>query len=130
MKNTEKYIQDLIAEWDDVYKKGQLSLWVLLSIYDGKKYAAEISEFMYHATNGTFEVKEQSLYRALRRFVGMELVRVTEEESPNAGPKRKFYELTEVGVAVLAEFINLHIEPLFDPSIKSMLDKIQQKGTS
>lgn len=130
MEYNERIIQELVAEWDDVYKKGQLSLWVLLSIYDGKKYAAEISEFMYHATNGTFEVKEQSLYRALRRFVGMRLVNVTEEESPNAGPKRKFYELSDVGETVLAEFVNLHIEPLYKPSIKSMLDKLQQKGTS
>ena len=36
----EETIDILVADWDDVYKKGQLSLWILLAIADGKKYAA------------------------------------------------------------------------------------------
>jgi DNA-binding PadR family transcriptional regulator len=118
----------LVLEWDEVYKKGQLSLWVLLSVYDGKKYAAEISEFMFVATGGTFEVQEQSLYRALRRFKGMGMVAVTEEDSPNGGPKRKFYELTQIGREVLGRFIDLHIAPLMQPEIKSIIDRAQVKG--
>lgn len=118
----------LVLEWDEVYKKGQLSLWVLLSVYDGKKYAAEISEFMFAATGGTFEVQEQSLYRALRRFKGMGMVMVTEEDSPNGGPKRKFYELTQIGREVLGRFIDLHIAPLMQPEIKSIIDRAQVKG--
>ena len=122
------YVDELVYEWDEVYKKGQLSLWVLLSLYDGKKYAAEIAEFMSRVTNGTFEVQEQSLYRALRRFKGMSMVSVSEEDSPNGGPKRKFYELTATGEAVLAQFIRLHIDPLTQPAIAGLLHKIQQKG--
>ena len=122
------YVDELVYEWDEVYKKGQLSLWVLLSLYDGKKYAAEIAEFMNEVTNGTFEVQEQSLYRALRRFKGMRMVSVSEEDSPNGGPKRKFYELTSTGEAVLARFTELHITPLTKPTIAALLQKIQQKG--
>ena len=122
------YVDELVYEWDEVYKKGQLSLWVLLSLYDGKKYAAEIAEFMNQVTNGTFEVQEQSLYRALRRFKGMRMVSVSEEDSPNGGPKRKFYELTSTGEAVLARFAELHITPLTKPTIAALLQKIQQKG--
>lgn len=122
------YIDELVYEWDEVYKKGQLSLWVLLSLYDGKKYAAEIAEYMNHITNGTFEVQEQSLYRALRRFKGMKMVSVSEADSPNGGPKRKFYELTSVGKSVLAEFVKLHIVPLTQPDIAVLLTKIQQEG--
>lgn len=126
----DNYVDTLVYEWDEVYKKGQLGLWVLLSLHDGKKYAAEISEFMYRATNGTFEVQEQSLYRALRRFKGMEMVSVVEEDSPNGGPKRKFYELTPVGREVLARFIELHIEPLVRPDIKTIIEQARQKGAS
>ena len=43
-------VDGLVADWDEVYKKGQLSLWVLLAVYDGKKYAAQISDFMSEAT--------------------------------------------------------------------------------
>lgn len=120
------YIDELVYEWDEVYKKGQLSLWVLLSIYDQKKYAAEISQYMYEATNGTFEVKEQSLYRALRRFKGMNMVAVTEEDSPNGGPKRKFYELTPTGRTVLQKFIGLHITPLMQPNITAIIHSINK----
>jgi len=126
----DSYVESLVYEWDEVYKKGQLSLWVLLSIYDGKKYAAEISQFMYDATNGTFEVKEQSLYRALRRFKAMGIVHITEEESPNSGPKRKFYQLTDVGQVVLGTFVDLHIAPLTKPNIMKLLAKVQQKGVN
>ena len=126
----ERRIEELVYEWDDVYKKGQSSLWVLLSIYDGKKFSAEILEFMYEATNGTFEVKEQSLYRALRRFKGMGMVSVSEEDSPNGGPKRKFYELTSLGYEVLGRFIDLHIAPLMQPGIKSIIERAQVKGAT
>lgn len=126
----ERRIEELVYEWDDVYKKGQSSLWILLSLYDDRKYSAEISEFMYEATNGTFEVKEQSLYRALRRFKGMGMVTVTEEDSPNGGPKRKFYELTQPGREVLGRFIDLHIAPLMQPQIKSIIERAQVKGAT
>ena len=123
----EDRINVLVAEWDDVYKKGQLSLWVLMAIFDGKKYAAQISEFMYMTTGGTFEVKEQSLYRALRRFHSMKLVRASMQESPSGGPKRKYYELTDEGEEVLRRFVALDIAPLLKPSVVQLLNNIQQK---
>ena len=125
----DNHVDTLVYEWDEVYKKGQLGLWLLLGIYEGKKYAAEISEFMYEATDGTFEVQEQSLYRALRRFKGMGMVTVTEEDSPNGGPKRKFYELTDTGKAVLAKFLQIHIRPLTKPNITKLINEVGMKGT-
>lgn len=124
----EDEVVNLVADWDEVYKKGQLSLWVLLAIYDGKKYAAQINEFMYDATYGQFEVKEQSLYRALRRFSDMGLVSMTEEESPNSGPKRKYYQLTDGGERVLSRFLSLHIAPLLRPNINALLKSAMRKG--
>lgn len=121
-------IDGMVADWDEVYKKGQLTLWVLLAVYDGKKYAAQISEFMSEATKGEFEVKEQSLYRALRRFDDMGLVQMTLEESPNSGPKRKYFQLTEMGQAVVGRFVSLNIAPLLQPKIINLLHSVQAKG--
>ena len=121
-------IDELVADWNDVYKKGQLTLWVLLAVYDGKKYAAQISSYMSEATNGEFEVKEQSLYRALRRFDGMGLVQITLEESPSSGPKRKYFQLTEVGETVVGKFVTLNIAPLLQPHIMKLLQSAQLKG--
>ncbi|MDB5167784.1 MAG: theD1 [Candidatus Saccharibacteria bacterium] len=121
-------IDEMVADWDEVYKKGQLSLWVLLAVFDGKKYAAQITDFMSDATDGVFEVKEQSLYRALRRFDDMGLVRMSLEESPNSGPKRKYYQLTEKGEEVVGRFVALNIAPLLKPSIIQLLQSVQTKG--
>ncbi|MDQ5932526.1 MAG: PadR family transcriptional regulator [Candidatus Saccharimonadales bacterium] len=126
----ENHVDALVNEWDEVYKKGQLSLWVLLSIFDQKKYAAEISDYMYDVTGGTFEVKEQSLYRALRRFKGMGMVSVSEEDSPNGGPKRKFYELTPTGREVLVRFVRLHISPLMNPAVFHIITSMTNQGDS
>ncbi len=125
----ENVVDGLVADWDDVYKKGQLSLWILLAVYDGKKYSTQITDFMYEATGGTFEVKEQSLYRALRRFSGMGLVTITEIQSPNSGPKRKYYELTAEGTMVLSKFIKLHIVPLQSTTITDLIKKVAKEGT-
>jgi DNA-binding PadR family transcriptional regulator len=121
-------VDELVADWDDVYKKGQLTLWVLLAVFDGKKYAAQITDFMFEATSGSFEVKEQSLYRALRRFDDMGLVRISLEESPSGGPKRKYYELTDEGVAVVGRFVEINIAPLLQPKIITLLQSVQAKG--
>lgn len=121
-------IDELVADWDDVYKKGQLTLWVLLAVFEGKKYAAQITDFMFEATGGSFEVKEQSLYRALRRFDDMGLVRISLEESPSGGPKRKYYELTDEGVAVVGRFVEINIAPLLQPKIITLLQSVQLKG--
>ena len=121
-------IDELVADWDDVYKKGQLTLWVLLEVFEGQKYAAQITDFMFEATGGSFEVKEQSLYRALRRFDDMGLVRISLEESPSGGPKRKYYELTNEGVAVVGRFVEINIAPLLQPKIITLLQSVQMRG--
>ena len=122
-------VAQLVAEWDEVYKKGQLSLWVLLAIYESKKYAAEIIEFMQVVSGNEFQVKEQSLYRALRRFTGMGLVKVSEEASPNSGPKRKYYSLTPLGVAVLREFTIRNISPLLTNQVTTLLHAVESENT-
>lgn len=123
-----KQVNALISEWDDVYKKGQLSLWILLALSDGEKFAADIAAFMLQATDQFFEVKEQSLYRALRRFKAMDMVDVKDENSPSGGAKRKIYYLTPIGKVVLGKFINIHIMPLTKSDITTLLIKAKQEG--
>lgn len=124
----EDYVEQLVAEWDDVYKKGQLSLWILLAIADGRKYSAQITDFMTQATGGSFDIKEQSLYRALRRFEGMRLVSTTKEDSPSSGTQRKYYELTATGEEVLRRFMGIHIAPLYEPKIVQLIQRLNKEG--
>ena len=124
----EAYIEQLVAEWSDVYKKGQLSFWILLSVVDGHKYSSQIAEFMTEVSGGMFEVKEQSLYRALRRFEAMKLVKSTEKKALRSGSKRKYYYLTDIGRAVLDRFIRIHINPLYASNVKQLINATQVGG--
>lgn len=116
----------LVADWDDVYKKGQTTFWVLLALYDGKKYTAQIDEFIRTATHDHFQVREQSLYRALRRFHDMQLVGIEKIPAPG-GPDRKYYHLTPIGKAVLARFTHLNLVPLFQNSTHSLITNLIQE---
>ena len=120
-------IEFLVAEWDEVYKKGQLSLWMLLAIYEGEKHTAQIADFMKQATDGSFEVREQSLYRALRRFNNMGLVQVTTRGTTKKGPSLKYYKLTDGGEEVLRRFIAMNVRPLFNPNIVKIFKKMEKK---
>jgi PadR family transcriptional regulator PadR len=122
----ESYIRQLVDEWDDVYKKGQLSLWLLLAIADGRKYAAQLSEYMYRVTDGSFSVTDQSLYRALRRFEAMKVVRSIKIDSPNGGSPRKYFELTDTGHEVLRRFVELHVRPLMKPEVQQLLTTLKR----
>lgn len=99
-------------------------MWVLLAIYDGEKYAQEIILYITSATDGNLEVREQSLYRTLRRFSSLGLVKLTKKPS-SAGPDRKYYSMTERGAAVLSEFTRRNIAPLLQPTINALFTRLQ-----
>jgi len=45
MKNS-NLLAELLATWEETYKKGQLTLWIFLSLKDGRKYVDEIKSFV------------------------------------------------------------------------------------
>jgi len=116
----------MVGDWDDVYKKGQTTFWVLLALYDGKKYMNQIDDFINKATSNHFQIREQSLYRALRRFHGMGLVTLESIPSPR-GPDRKCYSLTETGKIVLARFSSLNINPLYEDHTVQLIQSLTQE---
>lgn len=123
------HITSMVEDWDEVYKRSQLTLWVMLSLAHGQKYSAEIAQFMADVTDDVFAVQEQSLYRALRRFKRMGLVEVSEKESPQ-GPKRKYYSLTDTGYEVLRQFLDIHIRPMYASQIEDIITAVLQRGNS
>ncbi len=116
------YKNKLLTSWEDVYKKGQLSFWILLSLKEKPRYVDEIKAFIETVTKGTFTCEEQSLYRALRKYYDIEMVDYTTKEG-NKGPERKYYFLTDIGKDVLQQFIKRNITIFLDPSIKNLISK-------
>jgi PadR family transcriptional regulator, regulatory protein PadR len=128
-EETMPYERVLLAGWEDVYRKSQLSLFMLLALKDGPKHTAEIKEFILKATNGLQTTDEQSMYRALRRYHKAGMVQYS-EVSGKAGPSRKRYGLTDTGNEVLTEFLQRNIVDIYyKPKIQSLINN-PSKGIS
>jgi PadR family transcriptional regulator, regulatory protein PadR len=108
----DKILNDLLEGWEDVYKKGQLTLWVLLAVRDSPRHTKEINDFITDATNAMFSVDSNSLYRALKRYEKAELIRY-ELKPGNAGPDLKVYSLTDLGGALLDQFIQRNVVSVY-----------------
>ncbi len=114
------YIEELLQTWEQVHKKGHLSLWVLVALRDEPRYPREISEFVADVAP-SMSCEGQSLYRALRRFHDLELVTFSKQKG-SRGPDRKVYRLTALGRRVLAAFIDRNIMFLYSRRVRALLE--------
>lgn len=119
-------INDLLTTWEEVYKKGLLSFWILLLLHQRTCYAYEMGASITELSQGTIKVDDNSIYRALNRFEQMKIVKGEFQQS-EIGPKRKYYSLTDAGVALLSGFIKRNIlifqEPLVEERIQAVLNQ-------
>ena len=107
------YKLKLLKAWEETYKKGQLSLWLFLSLKEKPKYVNEIKEFIETNSKHTITCEEQSLYRTLRKYYELEIVDFDLGKG-NKGPERKYYFLTTLGRELLDEFLKRNIRLFFD----------------
>lgn len=108
----DQQISVLLEGWEDVYKKGQLTLWVLLALYDKPRYMKTIKERIRILTNGAFSVDDNSMYRALKRYENAGLI--THDLIPgDGGPDRKAYYLTDTGAVLLEHFVERNIRNVY-----------------
>jgi DNA-binding PadR family transcriptional regulator len=120
--NKDKELAALLTAWEETYKKGQLTLWIFLSLKDGKKYVEEIKYFVEEESQQTMLCESQSLYRNLRKFQHLGVVNFETGEG-NKGPERKYYYLTELGLILLDNFIERNINLFFNERIKNLIQK-------
>lgn len=114
------FMEELLNSWEETYKKGQLTLWIFLSLKDSSKYVDEIKSFIEKNSEGTISCEEQSLYRSLRKFHHVSIVKF-ELKDGNKGPSRKYYSLTSLGETLLKSFIKRNINLFFKSSIKNLI---------
>ena len=118
----DKQLPELLSAWEETYKKGQLTLWIFLSLKDGEKYVDEIKSFVEEESNHTMTCESQSLYRNLRKYQHLDVVDFKTGEGYK-GPERKYYYLTELGVDLLNSFIDRNIHLFFNDRIKNLINK-------
>lgn len=119
-----QYERELLTGWEEIYKKGQLTMWILLAIHDEPKHMVAIKSYVENMTDGKITADDKSLYRALRRYNDAEIVayRMTGNDS---GPDYKAYYLTETGRRLLAAFIKNHMTGLlFKPQVRATIEGV------
>lgn len=121
-----EYEEQLLSAWEEIYKRGQLTLWIMLALYDGPKHMAIIKEYIATQSSDALSADDQSMYRALRRYYETDIV-TFQNQPVNNGPDRKVYELTPTGKHLLEEFIRRNIKPLLGLPIVSNIGEHNEK---
>ncbi|MEJ5224144.1 MAG: PadR family transcriptional regulator [Anaerolineales bacterium] len=122
-------LDDLLSNWEGVYKKGLLTFWLLLLLDEKPRYPYEMSAEVLRASGGTISADDNSIYRALGRFEAMGLVTSATGES-RLGPPRKYYRLTETGRVLLRRFIERNILIFQHPDVAQSIRRVMQNGES
>ncbi len=118
---------NLLEKWEEVYKKGLLSFWMLLVLHRRPAYAFEMNALIQQLSQGTISADDNSLYRALSRFEDMGLVASELQPSPS-GPARRYYTLTPAGRLLLSRFIERNVLIFRNAEVEEELRKVTEDG--
>ena len=121
-------IGELLSKWEETYKKGLLSFWILLLLSERASYPYEMSSEVAKISQGTISVDDNSIYRALNRFESVGIVK-SELQQSNAGPQRRYYSLTNKGNALLVEFTQRNIQVFETPAVSERIAAVLQKSS-
>jgi PadR family transcriptional regulator, regulatory protein PadR len=121
-------VDDLLKKWEEAYKKGLLSFWLLLLLHDQPAYAYELGATVSEVSQGTVTADDKSIYRALNRFQSLGLIQ-SELKVSKVGPQRRYYRLTEKGMALLTEFTRRNILVFESPSVTERIRAVLKNET-
>lgn len=107
------YTEQVVTAWEDSYKKGLLTFWILVALHNGPKHVGEVKEFIESTATTNLTVDEKSLYRSLTRLKKMALVTTTSQPSANGGPPINSYSLAPPGREALQLFFERNIAAIF-----------------
>ena len=116
-------IKDLLGKWEEVYKKGLLTFWLLLLLHERPSYPYEIGQAIRELSLETISADDNSIYRALSRFEGMGIVS-SELQKSDTGPARRYYRLTDQGRQLLVDFITRNILIFAQPTVSERIQAV------
>ncbi len=115
-------LDDLLAQWEETYKKGLLSFWLLLLLAHRKAYPYEIKAAINELSHNTIRADENSIYRSLNRLADNGIV-ASELLPSETGPSRRYFYLTGLGQELLSRFINRNILVFEQPDVAELIQK-------
>jgi PadR family transcriptional regulator, regulatory protein PadR len=117
-----KILDPLLAQWEETYKKGLFSFWLLLLLANRKAYPYEIKSAITEMSHATINADENSIYRALNRLAESGIV--DSEVTPSGtGPSRRYFFLTRLGRELLTRFITRNIMVFEQPDVAELIQK-------
>ncbi len=119
----------LLDKWEESYKKGLLSFWILLLLHERDSYAFEMRPLIEEISQGTMTADDNSIYRALNRFQEVGLVS-SETQPSTQGPQRRYYHLTEQGFRLLKRFTERNIRVFEIGAVAKRITSICAKPTT
>ena len=125
---TESDFEELLATWEGNYKKGLLTFWLLLILHEREAYAFEMSTLIAGLSRETIVADDNSIYRALKRFEEIGVVSSTWRAS-DIGPKRRYYQLSELGLQLLHAFITRNISLFNEEEIARRIQAVMANGS-
>jgi PadR family transcriptional regulator, regulatory protein PadR len=121
----EDQFESLLNQWEQSYKRGLLSFWILLMLHGKELYAYEMREAIREMSEGGMVADDNSIYRALKRFAESGLIGSEKRPSPT-GPPRRYFALTETGEQLLAAFIQRNILIFQQPHIMQAMENVMR----
>ena len=115
-------LDSLLAQWEENYKKGLLSFWLLLLLAQREAYPYEIKAAINTMSHNTINADENSIYRSLNRLADSGIV-TSEVQPSGTGPSRRYFFLTPLGQALLTRFITRNILVFEQPEVADLIQK-------
>jgi PadR family transcriptional regulator, regulatory protein PadR len=115
-------LDTLLLQWEETYKKGLFSFWLLLLLSQRKAYPYEIKNAVIEMSHNTIDADENSIYRALNRLADSGVVD-SEVLPSGTGPSRRYYFLTSLGRTLLARFVARNILVFEQPDVAGLIQK-------
>lgn len=115
-------IESLLAQWEETYKKGLFSFWLLLLLAQRKAYPYEIKAAVIGMSHNTINADENSIYRALNRLADSGIVD-SEMLPSETGPSRRYFFLTSLGHELLTRFITRNILVFEQADVAELIQK-------
>ena len=78
--------------------RGHIDTIILRSLFSGNKHAFEIAAFIEEKSGNKYEVKQATLYSALKRLEKLKYVKPFWNDAPGGG-RRRYFEITPAGKA-------------------------------
>lgn len=113
-------IKSLLGQWEETYKKGLLSFWLLLLLAHRKAYPYEIRDAINEMSHNTINADENSIYRALYRLADSGIVD-SEVLPSETGPSRRYFFLTNLGRDLFSRFTTRNILIFEQPDVAEMI---------